>query len=243
VPSDVRLAAGPRSFLRLARVRFLPLGRETPVSLRVDGTTLDLFLRPRSSDPIVVTETFVGRYHLPPIPFARVRTILDLGANIGLTMAHLAVLCPNARVIGVELDQQNIELARRNLARWGDRCTLIAGAVWIRDERLGYRLAEGEECGAALAAEGGLDVQGLTLDTLLTSIGWEAVDYVKMDIEGAERAVLKQNTDWAGRVLSIKVETHGAYSRRECAADLERLGFTVSADPRHPAAVSGVRPA
>jgi FkbM family methyltransferase len=240
--SDARLAANAGSFLRLARTRLVPAGRrEVAVSLRVDETTFDVFLRPRSSDAIVVTETFVGRYHLPPIPLAGVRTILDLGANIGLTMAHLAALCPDARVVGVELDGNNAQLAQRNVARWSDRCLVIEGAVWVRDELLRYRLAEGEECGAVLAEDGPLEVKGFALGTLLARIGWDSVDYVKMDIEGAERTVLNENTEWASRVRSIKVETHDGYGREECAADLERLGFSRSLDPRHAAAVSGVR--
>ncbi len=242
LPSDARLAADVRSFLRLARVRLVPAGgRPVAVSITADGTTFAVWLRPGSSDAIVFRETFVDRYHVPPIALTSVRTILDLGANIGLTMAHLAALAPDADVVGVELDPQNVELARRNTAPWGDRCSVVEGAVWVRDEVLRYRLSHGEECGATLAADGPLEADGIPLETLVARIGWDAVYYVKMDIEGAERAVLSENTAWATRVRSIKVETHGTYSRHECAVDLERLGFSVSVDPRHPTAVIGVR--
>jgi FkbM family methyltransferase len=243
VPSDARLAADTSSFLRLVRARLVPAGRsELAVSVLADGTIFDLVVRPYSSDPIVVSETFLGRYHLPPIPLQSVRTILDLGANIGLTMAHLAVLCPEARIVGLELDRGNVELARRNVARWSDRCEVIEGAAWSRDEPIRYRLARGAECGAALADDGVFQVRGVQLGTLLTQIGWNTVDYVKMDIEGAEQAVLRQSTEWARRVRSIKVELHGGYRPEECVDDLERLEFAASVDPRHPAAVSGVRP-
>jgi FkbM family methyltransferase len=244
LPWDARLAADPRSFLRLARARLVPAGtRAVAVSLAVGGTTFDVFLRPRSSDAIVVTETFIGQYHLPPVPGGTVRRILDLGANIGLTTAHFAVLFPEAKVVAVELDSENAELARRNTSRWADRCSVIHRGVWVRDEPVRYRLARGAECGATLAEDGRLSVDGIALGTLLAEIGWEAVDFVKMDIEGAEQLVLSENTAWASRVRSIKVETHGDYRREKCADDLERLGFSVAVDIRHPAAVSGVRPA
>jgi FkbM family methyltransferase len=242
LPSDARLAADPSSFLRLARVRIVPAGsRAVAVSLAVDGTNFDVFVRPRSSDAIVVTETFIGQYHLPPVAGANVRRILDLGANIGLTTAHFAVLFPEAKVVGVELDAENAELARRNISRWADRCSVVHRGVWVRDEPVRYRLARGAECGATLADDGRLAVDGIALGTLLAQIGWEAVDFVKMDIEGAEQLVLRENTAWASRVHSIKVETHGDYRREKCADDLARLGFSVAVDPRHPAAVSGVR--
>jgi FkbM family methyltransferase len=233
--TDARLATGTGSFLRLARVRLIPVGHAAvPVSLEVDGARFDVFVRPRSSDPVVVKETFSGQYHLPPIGLALVNTVLDLGANIGLTMAHLATVCPRATVVGVELDRANVELAKRNTARWGDRCSVIEGAVWVRDEVVRYRLTEQAECGAALSAEGEQEAQGISLNSLLGRLGWDAVDFVKMDIEGAEKAVLRQNTQWASRVRSIKVEAHGDYGRDECLADLERLGFDGSIDPRHP---------
>jgi FkbM family methyltransferase len=156
-------------------------------------------------------------------------------------MTHLAALCPDARIVGVELDGENVRLARRNVARWGDRCKVIVGAAWVRHEPVRYRRAAREECGAALAAVGDREVRGLALEALLAEMGWNSVDYVKMDIEGTERAVLRENTGWASRVRSIKVETHAGYTRAECSADLERLGFTASVDLRHPAAVEGVR--
>jgi Methyltransferase FkbM domain len=51
------------------------------------------------------------------------------------------------------------------------------------------------------------------------------VDYVKMDIEGAERTVLKHNTDWVTKVKAISVEVHSPYVPSECRDDLKALGF------------------
>jgi hypothetical protein len=39
-------------------------------------------------------------------------------------------------------------------------------------------------------------------------------DYVKMDIEGAERRLARENNGWLQRVGSIKVEVHGTLPRR-----------------------------
>ncbi len=242
IVSDARLAADLGSLLRLERTRLWSRRRGTlPVVLAADGARFRVALRLRSSDATVAGETFVGRYHLPPGPLAEVRTVLDLGANIGLTVAHLAVLCPDARVVGVELDRENVALAQRNVAAWADRCSILQGAVWIRDEPVRYRISRGNEYGAAVVAGGELEVEGIAIGTLIARLGWDVVDYVKMDIEGAEQDVLRTNTDWAEHVGSIKVETHGSYRREDCAADLEALGFSVELDERHPSAVAGIR--
>ena len=75
----------------------------------------------------------------------------------------------------------------------------------------------------------------------LNGLGDEPVAYVRMNLDGAERALLNDDTDWAAGVRCIKVYVHGGYSREECAADLERLGFRAGPDRRHERAVLGVR--
>jgi Methyltransferase FkbM domain len=67
------------------------------------------------------------------------------------------------------------------------------------------------------------------------------VDFVKMDVEGAERELLQDGSGWASRVRAIKVELHGSYTSAACEEDLERLGFQTRVDPRHWACVEGVK--
>ena len=61
-------------------------------------------LRAGTSDAVVYYETFLGLYHIPPRLPATVETLLDLGANIGLTAAHYCVLFPTCRILAVEPD-------------------------------------------------------------------------------------------------------------------------------------------
>jgi hypothetical protein len=48
-------------------------------------------------------------------------------------MADFVVRYPHARVIGVELDDVNAALARRNVEPWADRCHVVNAAVWSVD--------------------------------------------------------------------------------------------------------------
>jgi FkbM family methyltransferase len=226
------------------RASAVPIGdAELPIRVRSDGVRFDLVLRANSSDATVLSETFLGRHHLPPIPLADVRSALDLGANIGLTMAHLAALCPAVHIVGVELDPDNVALARKNVEPWRDRCEVVEAAVWCTDEPLRYHIAQGAECGAVVSPSGERRARGLSVNSLLDQLGWDRVDFVKMDIEGAEREVLRRNTRWTHRVHSIKVEAHGDYGREQCVRDLQELGFRTALDARHPLAVTGVRTA
>jgi FkbM family methyltransferase len=209
------------------------------VELRIkalDGASV--FIRPGTSDAEVLRDTFLGEYHLPPEELnGTLRLIWDLGANIGMTMAHLAHLHPDARVVGVELDGANAELARRNIGPWSARCEVIEAAVSPGRGRIEYFRAPGMESGLQIREGGGHFAEVLNLNELAGE-----PDYVKMDIEGTEARVLREDTDWATRVRAIKVETHAPhYSVSECLDDLGGLGFVVRRDRRHPTCVVGVR--
>ncbi len=66
---------------------------------------------------------------------------------------------------------------------------------------------------------------------------------MKVDVEGAERDLLKKNTQWAARVCALKVEVHGAYSVSECRRDLAAIGFLTRRYRRHSCAVLAWRTA
>jgi FkbM family methyltransferase len=212
---------------RAVRVRLRPLGGQS------------IALRPSTSDADTVWGTFARRYHLPPPELDGIRTIWDLGANIGLTMADLAERHPGARVLGVELDADNADLARLNTAPWGERCEVVHAAVWPEDGEVRYERWAGGT--ASYRAEGGPDrAPAVSLDTLLREHGGP-VDYLKVDVEGAERRLLRERAAWAHSVRCLKVEVHDPYTVEECERDLRALGFETEVDPRHWACVIGRR--
>lgn len=248
-----RVTSGPRSFLtylRLSRIRRHEgsSGRVVRIRLRpLEGR--DVLLRPSTSDADTVWGTFAGRYHLPPPEASAPRLIWDLGANIGLTMADMAVRFPGARILGVEIDRENAELARRNLSPWSERCEVLQAGVWPEDGEIRYHRLAGGTAGHHVAdVREGAGVTGVATapaispGTLLARSGPDAVvDFAKVDVEGAERELLRTNTGWAARVRTITVEVHQPYTAAECERDLRALGFRTRVDPRHWACVIGVR--
>ena len=215
-----------------------------------DGEEVQLRLRPLGGQPVVVragttdlyavTDTLLGAHHLPPpglVSAAHVREIWDLGANIGISMAHFAQTFRRASVVGVELDARNLALCRRNVGPYGGRCEVIHAGVWPDDGRIAYD-DSGDQLGFQIErnperAARGVSVRALSLNTLLAERGGGAVDYLKMDIEGAEREVLRMHTEWAAHVSLIVVEVHEPYTVAECLDDLRRLGFRAWQHPRY----------
>lgn len=248
-PDTWRLTADWRSFLEYRRL-------ENPPRRMRDGTRAvgvrfrempgsPLLLRPATEDDSVARDALFKRHHLPPrsIPSHELETIWDLGANVGLTMAHMATLFPRARIVGVELDADNAALCRKNIAAWPDRCELVHAGVWPSDGTVEYVRDPGRAQSCHIGpGQASASAPAISLNTLLERTGARRVDYVKMDIEGTEAQVLQQATEWAQRVRSIKVEIHDGYSVEQCVEDLERLGFSTEPIAKHRGGVVGIRP-
>jgi FkbM family methyltransferase len=203
-----------------------------------------VLLRPGSSDAGVAVQAFVHGYHVPPFDLGSPQVVWDLGANIGLTVAHYACLYPRARIVGVEPDPDNAALAARNIQRWRDRCTILEYAVWDSDVDVAFAREPGQEFAARVVQPDSPTpderrVAARSLTTLLE--GESTVDLLKVDIEGAERTVLTSHTEWAAKVRHIIVEVHEPYTVDECVHDLERLGFRTSINPRFWVSIVGTK--
>jgi FkbM family methyltransferase len=241
-----------RSWLALLALQKLPLRadrRDGLVALGVRGWGgRRVYVRPGTTDWLVTYNALFEGYQRPPGQLGPLRSILDLGANIGVTTADLAEQHPQAEIMGVELDTNNWNLARRNIGPWSDRISLIHGAVWHRDGRIAYQAGRGgewayhviREDGDSSAVEVIDEVPAYSMTTLIDKLAPSgAVDYVKMDIEGAEVDVLADGEAWAPRVRCIKVEVHVDVA--ECESMLKRLGFSTMTKTSLPPTVTGVR--
>lgn len=194
--------------------------------------------RPGTTDAEVLWDTFHCQYHLPTRDLSP-KTIVDLGSNIGLTIAHYAVLYPEARILGIELDKGNHKVAIQNIDAWKNRCRVIHGAVWTDDGEISYR--GDSEWGFHVHSRGHERVQALSMNSIVNQLNSQCVDFVKMDVEGAEADLLARAADWGHLVRTLKVEIHGSYTTGDCITDLTAAGFICKEDAAHPTCIYAVR--
>jgi FkbM family methyltransferase len=185
-----------------------------------------------SQDVWTFKHTFLAQFHLPPVTLGEHATIVDLGSNVGYTVAHLAYRHPTARVIGVELDAANFALAQTNTAAFGGRVQLVHAAVWTHDGEIAYA-GDADDAFAVSGDAGARRAPARRLDTLFDELGVERVDYLKMDIEGAEAAILADAAAWLDRVQAMKIEVHAPATLESLRALLEPRGFRCARDTRH----------
>jgi FkbM family methyltransferase len=232
-----------RQFRKLVRGQAFSSASEVPLGIKSVGSK-KLFCRPKTTDAVVLWDTFYERYHLPSEILQNPKVILDLGANAGFTAAHFAFLYPSAKIIAVEMDSGNARIARRNVESWQDRCLVVNAAVWTSDgqieyggeEEWGFQIRPGETSQKTKTAP------SRAIESLLKELGVEKVDYLKMDIEGAEGEVLKNSAAWIDKVSSMKIEIHAQQaSYEECENILSKAGFRCARDHQHFNCLSAIR--
>lgn len=157
--------------------------------------------------------------------------ILDCGANIGLSIIYFKRLFPEARIIGFEPDTHIYSLLKNNLISFGFSDVVIENkAIWTEDTVLNFS-AIGSLGGSVNEIEGSQaqvsQVPAVRLRNYLST----QVDFLKMDIEGAEVSVIKDCSDLLKNVMNLFVEYH-SYAGKDQELDqllliLREAGFVV----------------
>jgi len=201
-------------------------------TIRYAGRLMDIYLRQKGGDMFIFHEVFGGGIYRPP-PQVRpdVHTVVDLGANIGLTTLYLQKYFPNASYLCIEPNPANVAVLRRNVAWMGPRTRVVEAAI---SDHTGYASfnADALSYSGRLTAESkGIAVRCETLLSVLDRCGIDCVDILKIDIEGAERQLFRSAHAWLPRVQSLVVEVHGdtgdSYDTDQFRADVEAQGFTL----------------
>lgn len=216
-------------------------GREWQIGFRYPPPVgeIRLWLRAnRGADGFIHGEVFEHDYYDLHLPF-KPDTILDLGANIGLTSIYFARCFPDARIAAVEPIPSNLRLLRKNLELNGVAAEVVAGAVDAVDgevlmdiEQLdyGHRVV-----GAAEAdRQGGLAVAAYSVPTLMRQLGWERIGLLKVDIEGHEKTLLADCAGWIDRVEAMCIECHDGFGEAQLRDFAQRSSF------RPPEALPGI---
>jgi FkbM family methyltransferase len=185
--------------------------------------------RTNSADLMVLADTFLGRYHVPIDVIDPVRTILDLGCNVGYTLRHYAYLFPDANLYGVEMDTNNYTMALMNNKHL-PKCKIVNYAVWSEDTTVYYSGIDEESF--HITGTKGVPVEARSMSTLLNNFGIQSIDLLKMDIEGAEEHIFRNNLEWMKQVRSMILEAHNG-NLDVYLSILRREGFECREHPRH----------
>jgi FkbM family methyltransferase len=139
--------------------------------------------------------------------------VIDCGANIGLSVIYLKKICPSARIEAFEPDPANFSLLQKNITSFGlQNVEAHQAAIWKDDSILMFESAG--SMGSSINPEmndGGVKVKAVRLKNLLD----RPVDFLKIDIEGAEYEVIKDSADSLHQVKRMFLEYHGQFEQND----------------------------
>lgn len=132
--------------------------------------------------------------------------ILDCGANIGLSIAYFKQLYPRSVIVAFEADKAIFDTLSRNMQSLGyDDVELINRAVWNSETELNFTSDGGD--GGRLSIPDDQPSQVVKTVRLRDYLD-RKIDFLKLDIEGAETAVLEDCADRLSNVECLFVEYH-----------------------------------
>lgn len=149
----------------------------------------------------------VYKQELPARPY-----IIDCGANIGLSVIYLKRLFPDAEIIAFEPDEQNFRLLQENIHAFG-YAGIIARkeAVWIKNEMMSFSGKGSTESKLLPDSDQPASVNAIRLKEIVN----RKVDFLKIDIEGAEYAVINDLRESLHFVQHLFLEYHGNFNQND----------------------------
>ncbi|HSN07949.1 MAG TPA: FkbM family methyltransferase, partial [Hanamia sp.] len=135
------------------------------------------------------------------------------GAHIGLSVIYLKSICPSANIVCFEPDNKNYDLLQKNItshqlkdidarneAVWNENTSLH----FIQEGNMGSKIGENSNSNT-------ITVKARRLKDFLN----KKVDFLKLDIEGAEYKVLKDIAENLNFVDKMFIEYHGTFDQNK----------------------------
>ena len=199
--------------------------RRFHLRVAVDGRSAPLTLLPSHEEYLTFREVFLEGEYAGTRLAEEPKTIVDLGANIGLVSLFLALRHPHATLWAVEPNPALLPRLRENLGGLSNvRIEQVAVGAADGDATLG--VSDVKPIASSLARRGpgfrDLSVPAETWETFCNRRGIECVDLLKCDAEGAEHAVLTSPA--FAKVRVFVGEIHGDLMPESWEALRARLG-------------------
>jgi len=167
-------------------------------------------------------------------------TIVDVGAGTGWeTLFFSKSVGKSGRVISIEAHPGTFRcLSKMCEKNRLENVTLVQAAVVDQEQEVQLSDSDDHEANGIIGADSGIRVVGTTLDHIFRSLGLSRVDFLKMNIEGAERLALLGMGKMAQKTRNVCISCHdfladeGGPDELRTKADvvtfLKQNGFAVS---------------
>jgi FkbM family methyltransferase len=166
----------------------------------------------------IANDIFAGvTYPIVPL-VSGVKTVVDIGANVGAASVYLATAYPEAQVYALEPGSSPLSLLRQNVASLHNVTVLPFG---LHSSEKTLTLFHGKIDTVESSVSPSLrttsesePIQLLGASQFLSSHGIDKVDVMKIDTEGCEVPILRSLEKYLPEVKVLYVEYHSERDRR-----------------------------
>lgn len=184
----------------------------------IPGVPTPIAFRPNfREDQIVIQSILIGGEYRFPIENFQPKLILDCGGNIGCASIYFANQYPDAQIYSVEPAENNFKLLKFNTSFY-DNVHAIKSALWDKETYICVKNGEHNNLGwmaFEASAENPDSMKTVTVSKILNESGFDIIDLLKIDIEGAEKEVFGAENvhEWLSRVNVLVIELHDRMKR------------------------------
>jgi FkbM family methyltransferase len=172
-----------------------------------------LLMRPRSTDVPMYHSIFtMPQYDVPLLREPQI--IFDCGGNVGYAAVWFGSRYPRAQIFSIEPARENYALLLKNISFYTNIVPIHA-AIWGHDTSLdvvdiGQGSCSFETHEAAHAEEHVVIGRSLafSVPTLMKLLAVDRIDFLKIDIEGAEQQLFDGDLGWLKCIGVIAIEFH-----------------------------------
>jgi FkbM family methyltransferase len=166
----------------------------------------------------------------------KVRTVLDIGAATGEYTIHFLRAYPNAIVYCFEPQLASYRRLQKRTKPYEERVRLFNYGLYSADGESTFFVAQYADASSLIDKGTGATekttIQLRALDGVMAELGVETIDFAKIDVEGAELAVLDGGKEYFSKnvmiaYVEIEPQILGHFSGKhlEVFAAMETMGF------------------
>src|ERR1700754_4702020 len=195
--------------------------------LNIAGTYTDIFLRTYAGDITMLYEIFLYRsYQFEGMESFTPKTIIDLGAHIGMASLYFGTCFTAAEIYCIEPDEDNFTLLQKNTVS-NRNITPVRAAISDTDGTAAIEKSRFSYNSFIRAGEGNNNIRTVSMPALLKELNITTIDLLKVDIEGHEKKIFAGDISWLAKVNRIVIEVHSPEDEVVTMAALKQYNFIV----------------
>ncbi len=177
-------------------------------------------LRSGKSEYLILNQIFADDQYSVDNYVNDPKTIIDGGANCGLSAIYFKNNFPNAVIYCFEPQIDNYALLQFNTKKLKDVHNFNLG-IWSEDTilYLNHKSAAADFYIGDKNVSEGVKIDVVSIDTIIKQNNIDRINILKLDIEGAEKEIFSSECNWLDKTDCILIEVHDRF-KKDCAKTL-----------------------